>query len=91
MAIRIPLIQINGRLVELPVGDKIHTEVIETFEYIQSVPSALWEIEHNMNKFPSVSITLEDGIEVYGLKIYNSKNKITLSFSKPITGKAFLN
>lgn len=91
MAIRIPLVQVNGRTQELQVGDKIPTEVIQTFEFIQSVPAETWEIEHNMDKYPSVSVILDDGTEVYGGKFYNSPNKITLSFSRPITGKAFLN
>lgn len=91
MAIRIPLVQINGRLVELQAGDKLSTEIVETFVFEQTTPSSLWEIQHNMDKFPVVSVVLDDGTEVYGLKVYNSSNKITISFSRPITGKAFLN
>lgn len=91
MVIRIPLVQVNGRIRELSSQDKFLNKVIDSFVFEQLVPSAIWEIEHNMNKFPSISIVQDDGTEVYGLKIYNSSNKITLSFSKPITGKAFLN
>jgi hypothetical protein len=91
MAIRIPLVQINGRLRELPAGDKISTGDIATYIHIQDIPSDTWVIEHNMQKNPSVSVILDNGTEVYGLKVYDSENQVTLSFSRPITGKAFLN
>jgi hypothetical protein len=91
MAIRIPLVQINGRLRELPAEDKFPNEVISTYEHVQDTPSNTWVIEHNMSKYPSVSVVLDDGTEVFGLKVYDSENQITLSFSRPITGKAFLN
>lgn len=91
MAIRIPLVQVNGQLKELPVGDKIPTEVIQNFEFIQTTPATEWSIEHNLDKFPSVTILNDAGDKIYGGIFYNSVNKVTLSFSQPITGKAFLN
>ena len=91
MTIRIPLVQINGRIRELPSQDKFPNKSIDSFVFEQITPSSIWEIEHNLNKFPSISIVQEDGTEVYGLKTYTSSNKIILSFSKPIKGKAFLN
>lgn len=91
MTIRIPLVQINGRLRELPSEDQFSAKVVETFIFEQVYPADVWIIEHNLNKFPSVSVCLEDGTEVFGMKAYNSKNSVTLSFSRPITGKAFLN
>ncbi len=90
MAIRVPLIQINGRLRELPVGDKISTEVIQNFEFIQSSPATEWIIEHNLDKFPSVTILDDSGNKIYGGMFFNSLNTVTLSFSRTITGKAFL-
>ena len=90
MAIRIPLIQVNGQLKELPVGDKISTEVIQNFEFTQATPETEWIIEHNLDKFPAITILKDDGVQIYGGVFYNSLNTVTLSFSQPITGKAFL-
>lgn len=90
MAIRIPLVQINGRLVELQVGDKISTEHIQPFEFIQETPATLWEIIHNMGKYPAISVTLFDGTEVFCDKKYSSPDEVILTFSKPVAGKAYL-
>lgn len=90
MAIRIPLIQVNGRLQELPVGDKIPTEVVAPFEYTQTDPATTWEITHNLGKHPVVVVIGPDNKPRYGGVSYDSDNKVTLSFSRPITGKAFL-
>ncbi|MFA5071321.1 MAG: hypothetical protein WC511_03010 [Candidatus Pacearchaeota archaeon] len=91
MAIRIPLVQINGRLSELPSTDKIPNETVATFEHEQLTPQDVWTIEHKMKKYPSVTIVLPDGTEVSGMKVYADENTVVLSFSKPIVGRAFLN
>ncbi len=91
MAIRIPLVVINGRLKELPVGDKFHNEVLSTFVFEQIIPSDIWVINHNMQKWPSVSIVLFDGSKVYATVVYISEDQVEIRFSKPQVGKAFLN
>lgn len=91
MALRIPLIQINGRLRELPTGDQIPTELIRTYEFTQSEPSLVWIINHNMNKFPAVTIVLSDGSSVYADVHYISNNRIDILFKKPTDGRAYLN
>lgn len=91
MAIRIPLIQKNGRLAELPVGDQFPNDVLATFEFVQLTPADVWTIPHGLKKYPSVTITLPDGTEVFGMKVYSDENTVILSFSRPIAGKAFLN
>jgi len=91
MTIRIPLIQINGVLRKLPAGDKFANSVIDSFTFTQVSPDTVWLIIHNMNKFPSVTITLNDGTEAITQVTYVDSNTITLEFSKPMAGKAFLN
>ncbi len=57
----------------------------------QQVASATWVITHNMGKKPSVSIVDTADDEVIGQVKYNSNNQVTLTFSSPISGKAYLN
>lgn len=57
----------------------------------QQVASASWVIIHNMGKKPSVSIVDTADDEVIGEVKYNSNNQLTLTFSSPVSGKAYLN
>lgn len=57
----------------------------------QQVASASWVIVHNMGKKPSVSIVDTADDEVIGRVVYNSNNQLTISFSSPTSGKAYLN
>jgi hypothetical protein len=91
MAIRIPLVQINGRVAEMPATDKFDNKVISSYIFEQVLPATTWLIQHNMDKFPAVTITLTDNTEIQGFKKYLDSNTVELSFSKPISGKAFLN
>ena len=69
---------------ELDSGDK-------TFHYEQLIPIRVWEIYHNMNKFPSVTITDFNGIEYEATFRYYSKNMLQIYFSNPFAGIAELN
>ena len=48
-------------------------------------------INHNLNKYPSVTIVDGNDIEVYATVVFNSLNQVTLTFSSNFTGKAFFN
>lgn len=66
------------------VGDK-------TFVYTQSVPSDIWEVEHNLNKFPSVSVVNINNVTMYGEVIYIDENNLQIEFSAGFSGKAYMN
>ena len=63
----------------------------DTFIYTQAIPSAVWVIEHNLNKYPSVSVVDSAGSLVEGGVEYNSANTLTVSFVGGFSGKAYLN
>ena len=63
----------------------------QTYAHNQSTASASWSIAHNLNKYPSVTITDSAGDEVEGEVRYNGLNSLTVSFSAPFAGKAYLN
>ena len=63
----------------------------QSYAHTQSVASASWSITHNLNKYPSVTITDSANDEVEGEVRYNGLNSLTVSFSAPFSGKAYLN
>jgi hypothetical protein len=62
-----------------------------SFEFIQASAAAIWSINHNLNKYPSVTIVDSAGDEVEGNVNHVSKTQLTITFSAAFSGKAFLN
>lgn len=65
--------------------------VQNNYVHDQQVASASWVVVHNMGKKPSVSIVDTADDEVIGEVKYNSNNQLTITFSSPTSGKAYLN
>ena len=63
----------------------------DTYIHIQSVPFTTWVISHDLGKFPSVTLVNDDNIEIEGNVKYESELRIVVTFTKPQSGKAFLN
>ena len=61
------------------------------YVYIQSSPSAVWVVTHNLAKYPSVSVVDSADNIVFGEVLYNSVNQVTLTFAGAFSGKAFFN
>lgn len=66
--------------------------------HTQSSSSATWTVNHNMGKYPSVSIVEcnptaneVDGDLVIGEVTYNSINQLTIKFASAIRGVAYIN
>lgn len=57
----------------------------------QSVPSAEWTVDHNLGKWPSVSVVDSANDLVEGEVKYINPNRVILNFSAPFTGRAFIN
>ena len=66
------------------VGDK-------NFVFTQAVASNTWVIQHDLNKFPSVTSVNINDFEVYGEVVFNNINNLTINFSAAFSGKAFIN
>lgn len=63
----------------------------KNYVYVQNVSSAMWIVNHNLNKYPSVSVVDSAGSTVVGDVSYDTLNQVTLTFSAPFSGKAFFN
>lgn len=57
----------------------------------QDQASSEWIINHDLEKFPSVSVVDSAGDAIIGKIHYESNKKIILKFSAPLSGRAFLN
>lgn len=63
----------------------------KTFVFNQSVPLATWNIQHNLNKFPSATMVLSTGQKGYGDITYIDENNLTITFAGATSGKAYMN
>ena len=61
------------------------------FEFTQGAPSTLWQIQHNLNKLPSVTAVNINDVQVFGEVEYIDKNNLNLHFTAGFSGKAYLN
>lgn len=64
---------------------------LATYIHVQSSASQIWNIEHGLGKFPSVSVVDSAGTLVYGDVAYNDDNTLTINFTAAFSGKAYLN
>lgn len=62
-----------------------------TFIYEQGVSSNTWEIQHNLGKFPSVSVVDTAGNEIITSVKYIDENNIIIYMTSAFKGKAYLN
>lgn len=68
-------------------------KLVSASSYIhnQVASSATWNIAHNLNKYPSVTIVDAGNIVVVGDVQYTDLNNLVVTFSGGVTGKAYLN
>ena len=69
----------------------IKEQTRDYYVHDQQVASATWVVTHNLNKFASINIVDTANEEVVGDVAYNSLNQITINFTAPISGKAYIN
>lgn len=66
------------------IGDK-------TFVFTQGAPALVWTIQHDLNKFPSVSVVDTANTGVLSQIDYIDNNNITITNTAQFAGKAYLN
>jgi len=62
-----------------------------TFIFNQPTPSTTWTIQHDLGKFPSITVIDTGDTVVTGQYTYTDNNNVTLTFSAGFAGKAYLN
>lgn len=63
-----------------------------TASWVEEVetPVSTWVIEHNLNKFPNVTLIDNAGNLMLAEMVYNDANTITVNFSAPVAGYAYV-
>lgn len=69
----------------------VNIEKDKTFVFDQGMPSLIWTINHNLNKYPSVSAVDTAQSTVVGQVEYVDLNNITITFNASFSGEAYLN
>ena len=62
-----------------------------TFQFTQGAPATTWNIQHNLGKFPSITVIDSGNTVVNGEYTYTDNNNVVLNFSAAFAGKAYLN
>lgn len=62
-----------------------------SYTHTQSSAASSWVVTHNLNRYPSVSVVDSSGNLVTGEVRYTSVNSVTITFSAPFSGTAYLN
>jgi hypothetical protein len=74
-------------------GQLATTEFVDKatrFIFTQLTPSLIWEVNHNMNKYPTYIAIESGGEQVVGDLEYKDLNTLILTFSAAISGKMYL-
>ncbi len=69
----------------------LYTKVDKYKEVKQQVPLAVWILQHNLGKYPSVTTVDSSGEEVIGSVRHDDINQVTITFSAAFSGSAFFN
>ena len=66
------------------------TKPIVSYIHTQETSNTIWNISHNLNIYPNVTVINSTGASIVGDITYTSTTSLTLTFSAPVTGKAYL-
>jgi hypothetical protein len=70
-----------------PEGNGVQT----TFQFSQPSANQIWNISHNLNRYPSVTVVDNAGRSVLSETTYLDPNLLRLEFDIPMSGIAYLN
>jgi hypothetical protein len=88
--IRIEVFQYIGKMVSTVIGD-IENEVSKNyFRHVQGSPASIWNINHNLGRHPSVTVTDSGGDSAVGEIDYVDNNNLRITFSAGFAGEAYL-
>lgn len=61
-----------------------------SYRHIQSVPSAIWTIDHELGFYPNSTVIDSAGSSVEGEKSYPDANTLIITFIAAFSGEAYL-
>lgn len=69
---------------------QINHSTTGTFVYIQETPAYVWEINHNLGYSPNIFIQDTNGVDIEGVVDTIDGFTLTVSFTSPVAGTAYL-
>jgi len=69
----------------------LSSQGVPTFVFTQNATATTWNIQHNLGKFPSITVIDSGNTVVTGEYTYIDNNNVQLNFSAAFSGKAYLN
>jgi hypothetical protein len=83
-----------SRIVEgVPTLYSIEVDILsdKTFIFTQNTPSAIWNIQHDLTKYPSVTVIDSALTAIEGQIEYIDMNNVRITFCSPFSGTASFN
>lgn len=86
------LVEVNtgGCITKINLNPTIYIQNSVAFTYHQTTPLSVWTINHNLGYVPNVWSTDSSGVNIEGTVTVIDINTITLTFSQPFSGWAYL-
>lgn len=82
----------SGNTINLSLNyNYIKSQTRDYYVHDQQASSSTWTVNHNLGKFASVNVVDTANSEIIGEVTYNNTNQLTITFSAPISGKAYIN
>lgn len=72
------------------IDEFIATFGSQYYRYVQGTPAQTWDIHHPLNRYVAVSVVDSAGSLVEGDITYVSPTQLSISFSSPFAGEAYL-
>lgn len=77
--------------VEVDNTNKTISAKFKTYIYEQAIASSVWNIQHNLGRYPSITVVDSAGDVVMCDPKYIDENNVRLEFTAEFGGKAYLN
>lgn len=71
--------------------DEMLAPKVERYVHVQNEASDIWIVDHQMGRYPSVTVVDSAGTMVFGEVVYDNENQVTITFTAAFSGKAYLN
>lgn len=86
------IIEVNtgGCMTRINLNPSIQINHNSRFVFEQPIPALVWTINHSMNMVPNVFIQDPEGRDIEGLVEPINNNALTITFSSPVAGTAYL-
>lgn len=69
---------------------QINHSTTGTFVHVQELPAFVWTINHSLGYIPNVFIQDTNGVDIEGVVDSLDANNLTISFTSPVAGTAYL-